>query len=603
MPFRTYLRDVEFVLFEQLDLASLTATDRYADFSADLAKMILAEADKFAAGVLAPINKIGDEIGARHADGAVTMPPGCVEAWRKISEGGWCGLVGGTAWGGQALPITLKVAVDDLFFSANTALWLTGGLSSAAAGVIEHHGSDESRALFLEKIYSGQWGATMCLTEPGAGSALGSIRSTAVKIEGTKDRYRIAGEKIFITMGDHDLTENIVHLVLAKTPGAPSGTRGISLFVVPKFKVNGDGSMGAHNDVHCTRIEHKMGIKASATSQLTFGDNGTCEGILVGEENKGLVYMFRMMNEERIAVGTQGLSLASAAYLYALDYTKERVQSPNWARLKDKDAPNVSIIEHPDVRRSLMWQRAHVEGLRALLLTSSYFTDMSYAAMSDAERALYGGFVELLTPVCKAYGSDRGFACTVEAIQCLGGYGYTSEYDAEQHCRDAKIASIYEGTNAIQANDFVTRKLPLAGGKIFAGYMERIHTDMSALAAHETLGEFARLVEDARRALVSTVESLGRTVAERGYRPLLHAGDVLFMMGQVCVAHLLVNQAKIAQDRLAAMTAQARADEHGRYLTGKTAVAGFFATQVLVETHARARAIEADHHAAMDDIF
>ncbi|MCZ7586598.1 MAG: acyl-CoA dehydrogenase family protein [Deltaproteobacteria bacterium] len=450
------------------------------------------------------------------------------------------------------MPVTLKIAVDELIYAANTGFALTGGLSAAAANVIDEFGTEESKALYLEKIYSGRWSASMCLTEPGAGSALGSLRTQAVKIDGTADRYKIEGGKIFISMGDHDLTENIVHLVLAKTPGAPSGTRGISLFIVPKFKVNPDGSLGAHNDVVCTRIEHKMGIKASATCQLAFGDNGSCEGILIGKENHGLPYMFRMMNEERIAVGLQGMALASAAFLYARRYAAERKQGAHWMRRRDKEADDVAIIEHPDIRRMLWWMKSHVDGMRALLLTTSYFTDMSYAHPDEDERRRFGGFVELLTPICKAFCTDRGFDATILGIQCLGGYGYTSEYEAEQFARDAKIGSIYEGTNYIQAQDFIGRKVPMNGGQVLMAYLDVIEEDLKKAEADAELADLAKKVRDAKAETERAVVHLAGMEKdnELGFQTFLHATDAVSMMGDLCVAHLLTTQASSPHKKL-----------------------------------------------------
>jgi len=614
MAFDTYLRDLEFILFEQLELDPLSESEKYADFNKDLARMIVSEANKFAKGVMAPLNKKGDETGAVFKDSEVRMPEGFRNAWNKYSEGGWLGLSGNPKYGGQGLPVTLKMAVDDLTFAANTSFALTGSLSTSAADVVSDFASEEAKALFLEKIYTGQWAATMCLTEPGAGSALGNTRTQAVKIEGTADRYKITGGKIFISMGEHDLTENIIHLVLAKAPDSPEGTRGISLFIVPKFKVNADGSLGTHNDVVCTRIEHKMGIKANATCQLSFGDAGNCEGILIGEENKGLMYMFRMMNEERIAVGVQGMALASSAYLYSADYCRERLQGPAWNKRRDKTAQNVPIIEHPDVRRMLMWQKSHVEGMRALLLSTAFFMDLSQSTADEDKRRLYGGFVELLTPICKAFCTDRGFDSTILAVQCLGGYGYTSEYDVEQYARDSKIGSIYEGTNHIQAQDFLGRKVPMAKGQVFAGYMKFIEDDLAALAGDPEFEPYVARVREAKAEVEKAIGFLAERARdpEKGYQTLIHAMDAVYMMGDLCLSHLLLKQAGKAALALAKAFEKAGAtdedaklrlvedDDELKYYYGKTRSARFYVTQVLPAVFARSKAIFAEDASAMD---
>ncbi len=615
MALKTNIRDLRFNLFEFLDMDSLFYTNRHKDLTQDMAEMILGEADKVAKGVMAPLNKSGDEVGARFSAGRVTLPDGFKAAWNKIAEGGWLGLAGNPEYGGQGLPVSIKVAVDELFLAANTALTLTCGLSPSAASVIEEFGSDELKKTYLEKIYAGVWGATMCLTEPGAGSALGSLRTRAEKIEGTENRYRITGEKLFITAGEHDLTENIVHLVLAKVPGAPAGTRGISLFVVPKLRPDADGFLGDSNDVTCQRIEHKMGIKASPTCSLTFGDRGQCEGIIIGEENRGLMYMFRMMNEERITVGIQGAALASAAYLYALDYCKERQQSPHWTKMRDREAPNAPIIEHPDVRRMLMWQKSHVEGMRALLLTTAYYADLSYSLEYDTERARYDGLAQLLTPVCKAYCTDRGFESTIQAIQCLGGYGFTGEYDVEQYARDAKIGSIYEGTNAIQAMDFLLRKIPMNSGEAFRTYMTIIAQDLERFGQDKNLTPYVEAVTEAKERFESVVEKLLRCTGDNGFQPLMQATKVLSMMGDICVSHLLLKQSVIAQKHLDAgfeklgaagndeMVAAIENDEDLAFYYGKVKAAQFYITQVLPGIYAQARAIESMDASAMDAIL
>lgn len=615
MAFESNLEDLHFLLLERLDFERLLSTPRFSGVGMDMVEMVLNEADKVSRGVIAPLNKVGDQVGAHYIDSSVVLPEGFKNAWKTISEAGWLGLTGDPDYQGQGLPFSLMVAVHSLFMSACTSFSLGCGLASSAAGVIAHFADDEAKGLFLENLYSGRWSATMCLTEPEAGSALGSVRTQATKIDGTQNRYLITGNKIFISGGDHDLTENIIHLVLARVPGAPEGTGGLSLFIVPKIKIDADGLMGAHNDVVCTRIEHKMGIKASPTCSLSFGESGHCEGILIGEENRGLRAMFRMMNDERIVVGVQGAALASSAYLYALAYCKERVQGSSWSRVREKGAPGVPIIEHPDLRRMLMWQKSHVEGMTALLLTTAYYSDLSFALEDKAERSHYADFVELLTPVCKAFCTDRGFQSTVLALQCLGGYGYISEYDVEQYVRDAKIGSIYEGTNGIQALDFLGRKAPMRNGGVLSSYLSLMTEDMTRLEKHEKLAHYARKLKSVMGRFAAGLLEIQGFVGEQTPLALLQADSVTNMMGDLCVAHQLLTQSELAYTKMKeafekagagdneAKNRMIREDPRVKFLYGKTRSARFFITQVLPGVDAGLEALKARDASAMDPVW
>ena len=440
-------RDVEFILYEHLGVEKLCEYDKYSEFSKDVFDMVLDQGLKLAKEEIAPLNEVADREGAKFDNGTVTLPKEFHEPYKKYCEGGWIGVASDPEWGGQGLPRVMAMATGEFFTGACLAFMMTPSLTHGAAHMFENFASDELKNLYVEKMYAGQWAGTMCLTEPQAGSAVGDVKTLAVK-EG--DVYKITGTKTFISSGDHDLTENIIHPVLARTPDAPPGIKGISLFLVPKVRVNPDGTLGESNDVQCGNIEEKMGIHGSSTCTLNFGDEGNCIGYLVGEENKGIVYMFHMMNGARINVGLQGSALGAAAYKQALQYAKERIQGVDIRNMKDPNAPRVPIIEHPDVRRMLLFGKSITEATRVLLLKTAYYDDLAEVTQDDAERDKAAGYVELFTPLCKSYSTDMGFEVCVQAMQILGGYGYMKDYPMEKLMRDAKLLQIYEGTNSIQ---------------------------------------------------------------------------------------------------------------------------------------------------------
>ena len=438
----------------------IAAHDRFAAASPDMVEAIVEGIGAFAAGEWAPLNRIGDTQGAVLANGTVTLPAGFAEAYRGYVEQGWNAISGDAEVGGQGLPFTLSANVIENLGTANMAFGLLPMLTVGAIEALTHHGSAAQKALYLDKLISGEWSGTMNLTEPQAGSDVGALRSTATPItEGEHaGRYRIKGTKIYITWGEHDLAGNIVHLVLARTPGAPEGTRGISLFIVPKFHVAADGALGGRNDVRCVSIEHKLGINASPTCVMSFGDNDDCIGELVGAENAGLKAMFTMMNSARINVGNQGVQVAERALQQAQYYARERVQS---ARAGSPDKTSVAIVEHPDVRRMLLRMRALTEGARALLYYTAGQVDRGTLGMPGAQAR-----ADCLVPMIKAWGTDIGCEVASLGVQIHGGMGFVEETGAAQHYRDARITPIYEGTNGIQAADLVTRKLGYEGGDV-----------------------------------------------------------------------------------------------------------------------------------------
>ena len=473
MSFTPPSADQIFALGVNAGIAGLAGHERFAAASTDLVEAIVDGIGAFAAGVFAPLSRIGDTDGARLENGVVRLPPGYAEAYRAYVEQGWNAIAGPAAFGGQGLPFSLAVCAMENLGAANMAFTLLPILTVGAVEAIEKHGSDAQRARYLAKLVSGEWPGTMNLTEPQAGSDVGALRTAATPIlEGEhKGKYRIKGTKIFITWGEHELAENIVHLVLARTLGAPAGSRGISLFIVPRFHVNADGSPGARNDLKAVGVEHKLGIHASPTCVMSYGDNDACIGELIGGENQGLKCMFTMMNSARINVGAQGVMVAEAALQKALAYARDRVQS---ARAGAADKMPVAIIEHPDVRRMLLRMRALTEGARALL----YYTcgQIDRAALGDGATQVRA---DLLVPLIKSWGTDIGCEVASLGVQVHGGMGFIEETGAAQHYRDARITPIYEGTNGIQAADLVTRKLGMEGGAVLAELMAEIERDAS----------------------------------------------------------------------------------------------------------------------------
>lgn len=459
---------------------ALASSEKFSHAEPDLVEAIVEGVGQFAAGEFAPLNRAGDLEGAKLENGVVRLPDGYEEAYKAYVEQGWNSIASTTDFGGQGLPFTLSCNVLENLGSANMAFNLLPMLSVGAIEALEHHGSDELKNKYLPDLISGKWSGTMNLTEPAAGSDVGALRSTAQPItEGEHaGKYKIAGQKIFITWGDHTLAENIIHLVLARLPDAPDGTRGISLFTVPKYHLNADGSLGPHNDLRPVSLEHKLGINASPTCVMSFGDNGECIGELVGAENRGLMAMFTMMNNARINVGNQGAQIAERATQQAMNYASERIQS---ARAGSPDKTPVAIIEHPDVRRMLLRMKSLTEGVRALL----------YFCAGQVDRGTIGDHAaqmrsEVLVPLLKAWGTDIGVEVAGIGVQIHGGMGFIEETGAAQHWRDSRIAPIYEGTNGIQAADLVTRKLGLEGGEAVVSLFEQIISeagDEAALAA------------------------------------------------------------------------------------------------------------------------
>jgi alkylation response protein AidB-like acyl-CoA dehydrogenase len=549
VEYKVDLRDIKFQLFEWLKLGEMLEHEKFADWDAENVEMVITEGLKIAQEQMAPCNEDGDRIGAQYADGKVTLPDSFKPVYQTICEGGWIGLLADPEFGGMGLPDTLGLAVSEFFNGANVSLSLTLMLTRGAGAMIAGVGTDEQKTLFVEKLYSGEWTGTMCLTEAQAGSDVGASTTKAVKQD--DGSYSISGEKIFITGGDHDLAENIIHLVLARTPDAPAGTKGLSLFIIPKIRVNSDGSLGEPNDVFTNNIEEKMGIHGSPTCTLVFGQNDGCQGFLLGEELQGMKLMFHLMNAARIDVGLQGLAAAGAAHQQALGYARERLQSRHWKELRNPDAPQVAIVEHPDVRRMLLSSKSYVEAMRALLLQTAYYVDMSRLTEGE-ESERYHSYVEMLTPICKAWCSEWGVQVTHWCLQVHGGYGYTAEYPAEQMMRDAEIACIYEGTNGIQALDFVARKLPMNNGQTIRELLGMAEGTFKKLRNDPEMMEPAWMLA----AALKQIETISKEITKRPdaiQLVLLNAPPLLDMVGTVLGAHYLMDQAVLAKKELAAI--------------------------------------------------
>ena len=552
MTYTAPVTEQSFVLETIADLAGLSQLPAFEAASPDLVQAILTEAGRLASEVFAPLNRIGDEEGARLDDGVVTLPAGFRDAYRQYVEGGWGSLGADPDYGGQGLPFVLASAVQEQLTSANMAFSLCMMLTQGAIEALTAHGSRVQKQAYLTKLTSGEWTGTMNLPEPQAGSEVGALRTRA---EPAADgSYRIKGSKIFITWGEHDVADNIVHLVLARLPDAPPGTKGISLFLVPKILPD-----GSRNDLRCAGVEHKLGIHVSPTCTMSFGDNDNCVGYLVGAENAGMRAMFTMMNHARINVGLQGVAIAERAYQGALAYARERVQGKR-------------IIEHPDVRRMLMTLKATTEAIRALTYLNAAAVDRAHGETDVEAKAAAQGLADLLTPVTKGYGTDMGVEMASLAIQVFGGMGYIEETGAAQHLRDARIAPIYEGTNGIQALDLVNRKLPQGHWKALFAEMR---TFIKALPGDGDLGAMRPYLDDGLAALENATVWLVGNQGDGFADAAAGATPYLRMFGIVIGGYLLARQAVAANERLGSGEGDAA------FLRAKIATARFFAEQVV----------------------
>ncbi len=552
--------DTRFILDEVLDYARLFRLPAFAHGDAETGAAVLREAARFAEGVLAPLNATGDEVGSRLEDGRVVTPPGFAEAYRRFTEAGWTGLDMPLDAGGQGMPVTLQVAVAEMFNGACIAFSMLPLMQRAAARLLIAHGAPDLAETCVPRLIAGDWGATICISEAQAGSDVGRIRTTARPADG--GTFKVTGTKIFITYGDQDWTDQICHMVLARTPGAAPGTRGLSLFLVPRRRFAPDGELGAENDVFIARVEHKMGLKASPTCVVDFDG---AVGYRIGGEGEGLKVMFAMINLMRLEVAVQGVAVAGAATAQALAYAAERPQGG------PADAPPVAIIEHADVRRMLMLMRARTQAIRALVLEAAFNLDLAAAGTAEERQAALE-LAEWLLPVCKAHGAEVGFEVANLAVQVFGGHGYVSDAGVEQYVRDIRVAAIYEGTTGIQAHDLVMRKLAGRGGARYARFRARVEADLARWADHAELAEIHRAVTEGLQTLEACsarlIEQLERTPrdAEAG------ACAYLTLVGLIAGGWMWLRMAGAAGNRPQAATRQALARFYARYVMAEVPV-------------------------------
>jgi len=563
------LKDIRFVLSELAGLAEVAKLPGYAEATPDTVDAILEEAAKFAGGVLDPLNHTGDQEGSRWKDGAVTTPKGFKEAYRQYVEGGWGALPIDAEWGGQGLPRLVATPVEEMWCSANMSFSLCPMLTQGAIHALELRGAPALQKTFLPKMASGEWTGTMNLTEPQAGSDLALLKTRAAR-EG--DHYRISGQKIFITFGEHDYTDNIVHLVLGRTPDAPEGVKGISLFIVPKFLVNADGSLGARNGAHCASIEHKLGIHGSPTAVMVF-ENAV--GYLVGEENKGLAYMFIMMNAARFAVGLEGVAIAERAFQRALAYARQRMQGRDLA-----GGGTVPIIRHPDVRRMLMLMKSQTEAMRALAYVVAAALDVTARHPDAKVREQNQAFVDLMIPVVKGWSTETGIEVASLGVQVHGGMGFIEETGAAQHLRDARITTIYEGTTGIQANDLVGRKIAREGGATAKAWLAHLKAFDAELAksAHADIKAIRASLATGAAAVGDSVDYIVANAGKDVLSTFAGAVPFLRLMGIVAGGWQMARAALAAEKKLVA------GDK--AFYAAKIATARFYADQVLVQAPA-----------------
>lgn len=582
------IRDIRFVLHEVLEAETLSTLEGYEDVSSDLLDQIIEEGGKLCAEVLFPLNQSGDQEGCRYENGAVTTPAGFKDAYKTFTEGGWCGVAADPEYGGMGMPVTLGTVMQEMICSANMSFGMYPGLSQGAYEALHHFGSDEQKAVYLPRLIEGTWSGTMCLTEPHCGTDLGLIKTKAEPNgDGT---YKITGTKIFISAGEHDLTENIVHLVLAKLPDAPDGVKGISLFVVPKFMPDGDG-VGARNGVRCGSIEHKMGIHANSTCVMNFDD---AHAELVGEPHKGLRAMFTMMNAARLGVAMQGLGIAEVAYQNGAAYAKDRLQMRSLTGTKAKDKPADPIIVHPDVRRMLLKGKAFTEGARALSYYAGMQLDIANKSKDADEQKRADDLIALLTPILKAYQTDMGLEIAIEMQQVYGGHGYIAEWGMEQYVRDARIAQIYEGTNGIQALDLVGRKMAQGYGRLLRRFFHPAQKFIEDNQGNEALADF---IFPFAKSMMKLQQSTAM-IAQRGLKNPDEAGaasvDYLRQFALVALGYMWCRMAKAALEGKESNSADIA------FYDAKLATGRFFMQRMLPEADARFKMVMAGADTLME---
>jgi alkylation response protein AidB-like acyl-CoA dehydrogenase len=593
------LRDLKFILFEQLKIQdTLAEAPQFADFDQTFYDSILEEATKLAVEVIAPTNKDGDVIGATFANGTVTCPPSFKEAYDTQVQAGWLAISAKPEYGGMGLPEVMGMAVTDVQTGANMALSIYSGLTKGVGNLLVEFGDDWMNEVITPKLYMGEWAGTMLLTEAGAGSDVGENRCKAVPTD-EDGVYLLEGEKIFISGGDQDLTENIIHVVLARLPDAEPGTRGLSIFMVPKKLIDEEGNIIGDNDIICSGIEEKMGIHGSATSTMALGTNGPCKGWILGEEGQGMKIMFHLMNEARIFAGLQAVSVAAPAYLNSLAYAKERLQGPDINNFRDPEAPRVPIAVHPDIRRMLMTQKVMVETMRGFLYSTAAKMDQLHATDDPTLQQALKDEMELYTPICKSHCTDEAFLMTSLAVQVLGGYGYCSEYPVEQYLRDCRITAIYEGANGIQAMDLMGRKLSMRNGMLFMQWLQRITAQFNELEGGEFDEEVEALAEV--RDLVSAcgMHLFQYAMGGKLSAAMLESSNLLSLFGVFLLGMTALEQAVVAQEALD----EGCEDSDEAFYQGKILNLKFYVSHILPKAYALAKTIQSGDDSALDEIL
>ena len=588
-------RDIDFNLYELFQTEDLCDLPAFREYNRKVFDLIVSEARNFAIKEMLPTYEDGDKIGVRFDAGTVKVPESFHRVYRLYCESEWTAPPAPQEYGGQGLPFAVTAAVREFMMAANWPLHSYASMGSGTARMIQLYGTEEQKQLYLEKLYTGQWGGTMLLTEPEAGTDVGALTTTAVKnADGT---YALTGNKIFITNGEHDLAENIIHPVLARVEGDPPGTKGISIFIVPKFLVDKTGRPGERNDIVCTGIEEKHGIHGSATCAMSLGSKNRCVGYLLGEQMQGMKIMFHMMNGARLATGLQALAYASRNYLSALSYARERIQGRDLKDFANHAAPSVPIINHPDVRRNLLWMKAYTEGLRSLVYFVSRCMDLAAWASTPEERQAAEGLVDLFTPILKGYGADRGYEVCYQAMQVYGGAGYIQDYPVEAITRDCKITSIYEGCTGIQAMDLLGRKLGQNKGAFFMAFMEQVQQCIALARAQEGLAPLADRVEKALNRLADVALGLGKMArSEKMKAAFAHSVPFMEAMGDVSLGWMHLWRAAVAAPKIE--TAKKKKDR--AFYTGQVKTAAFFINTILPVTMGKLEAVALSDPSAVE---